>query len=349
MKYILPFLRFLLFPLIPVYLAVTAVRNYLFSAGIYKPEKSTVPVISVGNINTGGSGKTPFVIYMSRMLQSIGRKPSVLSRGYGRSTKGYLLAAKDGVLLTSVEKCGDEIYQTVLESGCSAAVSESRTEGARKLIADTGTDVIVLDDGFQHRWLKRDLDLVIFDVSAWLSHPAQRMSLPAGNLRELPSALRRADAVVLNHKFSENLIVPDAIKKYADRIPLFSARYKATSFRDIKSGTEYSQDDFTGQKSLVVCGIANPHSFFKALTSMGINSAEQLVFRDHKFYSNGEVQLIRKRFYASNAQSVITTQKDAVKLQQFTRELDDIDIYALKIELVIEEAEEFKTFVESKI
>lgn len=349
MNNLLSALRFLLFPLVPVYLAVTAVRNYLFSSGIYKSEKSSVPVISIGNINTGGSGKTPFVIYMSRLLRSLGRKPSVLSRGYGRSTKGYLLAAKDGNLVTTVEKCGDEIYQTVLESGCSAAVSESRVEGAKKLINDTGTDVIVLDDGFQHRWLKRDLDLVIFDVSAWLSHPAQRMLLPAGNLRELPSALKRADAVILNHKFSENLICPDSIRKTADGMKIFNARYSATSFRDIKSGTEYSKKDFTGQKSLVVCGIANPHSFFKALSAMGIDAAEQMIFGDHKYYTNDEVQVIRKRFYASNAQSVITTHKDAVKLQQFARELDDIDIYALKIELIINEAEEFKVFVKSKI
>jgi len=342
-------LRFLLYPLVPVYLAVTAMRNYFFSAGILNAEKSTVPVISIGNINTGGSGKTPFVIYLSRLLRSLGYKPSVLSRGYGRSTKGYLLAAKDGNLTASVEKCGDEIYQTVIESGCSAAVSESRVEGARRLITDTGTDVIVLDDGFQHRWLKRNLDLVIFDVSAWLSHPAQRMLLPAGNLRELPSALKRADAVILNHKFSENLKYPDEVRDYSEGKKVFNARYSATSFRDIKSGTEYSKKDFTGQKSLVVCGIANPHSFFTALSAMGIDTAEQMIFRDHKFYSNGEVQLIRKRFYASNAQSVITTHKDAVKLQQFSRELDDIDIYALKIELVIEEAEEFKVFVQSKL
>lgn len=349
MKNAQSFFRFLLFPLIPVYLVVTALRNFLFSAGFYKAEKSTVPVISAGNINTGGSGKTPFVIYISRLLMVSGRKPAVLSRGYGRSTKGYLLVSKEGTLLTSVEKCGDEIYQTVLESGCSAAVSENRAEGAKKLIADTGTDVIVLDDGFQHRWLKRDIDLVIFDVNAWFSHPSQRILLPSGNLRELPSAIRRADAVILNHKFSENMIFPDAIKKYAESIPVFNARYTAHSFKDIKSGTEYSKNDFAGQKSLVVCGIANPHSFFTALTAMGIDPAEQLVFSDHKFYSHEEVQLIRKKFYASNAQSVITTQKDAVKLKQYARELDDIDIYALTIELVMEEHEEFKTFVESKI
>ncbi|MBV6510748.1 MAG: Tetraacyldisaccharide 4'-kinase [Ignavibacteriaceae bacterium] len=349
MKNLAAAFRFLLWPLVPVYLAVTALRNMFFSAGINRAVKSSVPVISVGNINTGGSGKTPFVIYMSKLLLSLGKKPSVLSRGYGRTTKGYLLAAKEGRLLTSVEKCGDEIYQTVLESGVSAAVSESRVEGAKKLAADTGTDVIVLDDGFQHRWLSRDIDLVIFDVSAWLSHPAQRTLLPAGNLRELPSAIRRADAVVLNHKFSEKMFFPEEIKKYTAGKKVFNARYSAASFRDVKSGTEYDRNDFNGQKSLVVCGIANPHSFIMALASMGINTAEQMVFRDHKFYTNDEVQLIRKKFYSTNAQSVITTQKDAVKLRQFARELDDIDIYALNIELVMEEAEEFKVFVKSKI
>lgn len=342
-------LRLLLYPLNPVYAAVILLRNFLFDAGILKERRSEVPVVSIGNINVGGSGKTPLVISMGKLLKNAGFNPGVLSRGYGRESKGFLLVSKNGEMQTTVEKCGDEIFQTVLESGLSAAVSENRVEGAKNLVSETGVDLIILDDGFQHRYIAREVNIAIFDNQIWLENCLQRMLLPAGNLREPVKSLRRADIIVSNGKFSNNAEFPEELKSMLPGIPVFNASYTATGFVDIKTGAHYSLEDFRGQKSLVVSGIANPNSFFDALNQNGINTENRMILKDHAKYSPEDIQQIRKLFYDANVHSVITTQKDKVKLVRYAKELDDIDIYTLNIEIRIEKEEELLTLIKRKI
>lgn len=342
-------LRLLLLPLNPVYAGVIFFRNMFFEKGILPQTKADVPVVSVGNLNVGGSGKTPLVIKVGMMLRNAGYNPGVLSRGYGRESRGYVLVSKDGELKSKVEECGDEIYQTVLESGLSAAVSEDRVSGAQNLVNETRVNLIILDDGFQHRYIAREVNIAIFDTQLWLENCLQRILLPAGNLREPVSALKRADIIIANSKFSENADFPGAVKQRLPGIPVFKASYAATGFTDIKTGTRYSVEDFRGQKSLVLSGIANPQSFFEALQQNGINTENKMILKDHAKYSEEDIQQIRKLFYSTNVHSVITTQKDKVKLVRYAKELDDIDIYTLNIELRIEQEEEFLKLLKQKI
>jgi tetraacyldisaccharide 4'-kinase len=340
------FLRIILLPFVPVYALVIALRNMFFDRDIFKSTRVNAKVISVGNITVGGSGKTPLVIYLLNLLKQEKKNAGVLSRGYGRKSTGYLLVADKDKVLADVEAAGDEIYHTSIECKVPAAVSENRVNGAERFIKDTGIEVIVLDDAFQHRWIKRDLNIVICEQKFLIEDKfLQHALLPSGDMREGFSALGRADAVIINRKFSEPAELPEKVTRHLAGKPVFNACYSAIGFIDVVKKSSYSIEEFIGQKSLVVSGIANPFSFLNALKQTKVDTENRMLFRDHKNYTLKEVQDIRKKFYSTNSHSVVTTEKDAVKLMQFSKELDDIDIFYLKIELKMDNAESFRNFV----
>lgn len=344
------FLKILLTPLVPVYALITGLRNLFFDKSVFKSKKVNAKVVSVGNLTIGGSGKTPFVIYITNLLKISGYNPSVLSRGYGRNTKGYLLVSKIGEPLTDVQSCGDEIYQTVIECKVPAAVCEDRVEGADRLLKETATDIIVLDDGFQHRWIDRKLDIVLLDQKFLTDKSIFNQSLlPLGIMREGFNSLHRADVIIINRKFCKepNISLIERFRHYNK--PIFTAYYKAKSFVDMTRKTEHSLEEFNGQESLVISGIANPVSFLSILKDVGVNTGNKIIFRDHKNYTLKEVQRIRKEFYQTNSHSVVTTEKDAVKLLRFAKEFDDIDIFYLKIELSMDDEESFKRYLSEKL
>src|SRR3972149_3612634 len=342
--------RFILIPFVPLFALIVKLRNKLFDKEIFRAESVDAKVVSVGNINIGGPGKTPLVIFLINLLKNEGKRVGVLSRGYGRKSKGYILVSDGKKILTDVESCGDEILLTAKECSVPSAVSEKRIDGAKKLISDQRVDTIVLDDAFQHRWIKRDVDLLICEQRFLISPDFfDHYLLPAGSMREPFGSIERASAVIINRKFSQMREIPDDVKKYFTNKKIFNVYYSAKGFVDIKRETESNLSEFEGQKSLVVCGIANPYSFFTALRQTNVDTENYLIFRDHKYYTNKEIQRIRKMFYTTNSHSVVTTQKDAVKFSEYQNELDDIDIFYLKIELVMDESFSFKEFLLNKI
>lgn len=343
-------LRFILLPLSPVYALVIKIRNILFDKNIFKTVKVNSSIISVGNLTVGGSGKTPLVIYLTELLKSLNRKVGVLSRGYGRASSGYLLVSNGNKMLATVDQSGDEIYHTANETKVPAAVSENRVIGASRLIEDTQIDTIVLDDAFQHRWLKRDIDLLIIEQGFLNSNNMfMHNYLPAGFMRESFKSVNRADSVIINRKFSDKEEINLKRRKHFENIKTFTSYYKAIGFVDVLRNIHYSIDEFNGQKGLVVSGIASTESFMKVLKQCGVEINNQIIFRDHKEYSLKEVQQIRKKFYTTNSHSVITTEKDAVKLAKFSREFDDIDIFYLKIKLCMDDEESFQQFLINKL
>ncbi len=343
-------LRFILLPFVPVYAGIIRIRNWFFDKKIFKSQKVNASVIAVGNITVGGSGKTPLVIFLSNLLKNEGKKVGVLSRGYGRKSKGYILVSNAEQILTSVDLCGDEIYQTALECGIPAAVCENRVAGAERLIKETAVDTIVLDDAFQHRWIERDVNLLICEQRFLLNGSLlnQKM-LPSGIMREPFDSIKRADAVIINRKFSEMKEIPFSLKKNFEGKEIFTAYYASAGFVDVKKKINYGIHEFEGQKSLVVSGVANPVSFINALKQTNVDTANQIIFRDHKNYTLKEVQRIRKEFYSTNSHSVVTTEKDAVKLTKYSKELDDIDIYYLKIDIKMDEPDKFRKFIIERI
>jgi tetraacyldisaccharide 4'-kinase len=343
-------IKLILYPFIPFYAVIITIRNWFFEKNIFKSKKVNAKVISIGNISVGGSGKTPLVISLTNLLKDAGMSVGVLSRGYGRNTRGYLLVSDGKNILAPVDHCGDEIFITAMECNVPAAVSENRVKGAENFIIDTGVNVIVLDDAYQHRWIERNLNLLIFEQRFLTEYDFFKHNLlPTGIMRETFGSVKRSDAVIINRKFTEAEDIPSEYQKYFEGKKIFTAYYKAIEFYDIKHDTRYGLEEFKGQKSLVVSGIANPYSFINILKQTSLDTSNQMIFRDHKNYTNKEVQEIRRKFYSTNSHSVVTTEKDAVKLTQFVKEFDDIDIFFLKIEVKIDNENEFRNFILSGI
>ena len=318
----------------------------MFDKNIFKSRSVKAKVFSVGNLTFGGSGKTPVTIYLANLLKQGGYKVGVLSRGYGRKSRGYVLVYDGSKFLSTVDKSGDEIYHTALDCSVPAAVSENRVKGAERLINDTDVNTIVLDDAFQHRWIKRDVEILVIDQrflneKSFFTHNL----LPTGIMREPFTAIKRADAVIINRKFMEKKNIPDELNKYFEGKKIFTGFYKAISFFDLKQNTELNLEEFQGQKSLVVSGIATPFSFLNILRQTKVDTQNKLIFKDHKKYTYTDVQRIRQLFYSTNSHSVVTTEKDAVKLTKFALEMDDIDIYYLKIKFSLDDEEAFKGFI----
>jgi tetraacyldisaccharide 4'-kinase len=340
------FLRIILLPTVPVYALLIRVRNFLFDKKIFKSKKVKGRIISVGNITVGGSGKTPATIYITELLKKKGINVGVLSRGYRRKSRGYVLVSDGKDILAPVDKSGDEMYHTVLDCKAPAAVCENRVLGAKRLINDTGVNTIVLDDAFQHRWIYRDLDIVVIEQRFLTDENFLVKSLLlSGTMREPLSSLRRADAAIINRKFTTLKDIPEKFSKYFSDIKVFNGFYEAVGFYDLKSNTQFGLNEFEGQKSLVVSGIAKPYSFLNVLSQTKVDTENRLIFRDHKHYTHKDIQMIRKAFYSTNSHSVVTTEKDAVKLTDFSKELDDIDIYFLKIKFKMDDEESFKGFI----
>lgn len=322
----------------------------MFDSNFFKQEFVNAKVISVGNLTVGGSGKTPLVINIIKHFSSQSKKVGVLSRGYGRNSRGYQLVSDGKNLLLNVNKSGDEIYLVADECKVPAAVSEKRVEGAKKLLSDVDIEILVLDDAFQHRWIGRNFDILMIE-QRFLSNVNsfdQRL-LPLGSMREPFDSILRADTIIINRKFSPKITVPNKVNKYFSGKPVFYCYYKIAGIFDVKSNKDYKIEDFEGQHSLVVCGIAKPFSFLRTLMDNEINIKNKIILNDHKEYTLKEIEKIRKQFYDTNSYSVLTTQKDAVKLMQFKKELDDIDIYYLKIDLELEEPDSFYEIMDKKL
>ena len=343
-------IRFILSPLTILYRYIIGIRNYFFDKKIFKQEFVNAKVISVGNLTFGGSGKTPLVINIAKYLKTNGKKVGVLSRGYGRNTKGFQLVSDGEKLFLNVKESGDEIYLVSEECKVPTAVAEKRVMGANTFLSKIDLDILVLDDAFQHRWIGRDLDILMIE-QRFLSNVNsfdQRL-LPLGSMREPFDSISRADLILINRKFSPKINIPVKIKNHLTDKPIFYSHYKISGIFDVKTNTGYDIEDFEGQHSLVVCGIAKPFSFLRTLTDNEINIKNKIILPDHKEYKIKEIEKIRKQFYDTNSYSVLTTQKDAVKLMQYSTELDDIDIYYLKIDLEIEDQENFYKILNNKI
>ncbi|MEW6702962.1 MAG: tetraacyldisaccharide 4'-kinase, partial [Bacteroidota bacterium] len=282
------------------------------------------------------------------------KKAGVLSRGYGRSSFGYIYVSDGEKIKTSVDECGDEMYFMSYELNVPTAVAERRVDGAKRFIKDSGVDTIILDDAFQHRWIYRDVDVVIIEQS-FLNKAAQskfigipmveQRMLPLGLMREPFSSLNRAGIIIINRKFSGRTEIPEKLKKYFENKQVFTGYFIEHGIYDVKTHHFFNTEEFQGQKSLLVCGIARPESFLKALEKNNIDITNKMIFPDHKNYTLKEVHDIRKKFYDTNSYSVLTTQKDAVKFTKYSKELDDIDIYYLKIKLKLDEQEKFNELI----
>jgi tetraacyldisaccharide 4'-kinase len=329
-----------LLPLSWLYGAAIATRNRYYDA--VEPKKLPVPVVSVGNLTVGGSGKTPLVAAIARMLLAREVPVAVVSRGYGREGNAPFVLVSDGKqLLVSAREGGDEPVELAARiPGLVVAVGADRFVTGKTLLDELGEHVIVLDDGFQHRRLARDLDLVCFDCS----EPASSLALlPAGRLREPIANLGRADGVVLT-RWSESCVAPDigALGGVSD-VAVIRAVSRLEGFTRLDVPAQrLDADAFRGERLGVAVGIARPERVRESL-----GSARDIVHfvarRDHHRWRESELREIAEAAKAKGATSLLTTGKDSVKM--LLPSSMPLPVYRIDVETEILDLETFETLL----
>lgn len=283
-------MRRLLYPLNPVYAATLAAKNTAYDRGWIKPKRLQWPVISVGNISVGGSGKTPFVIALAKLLTQHGMQVDVLSRGYGRSSDVVERVDPAG----AVERFGDEPLLIAQSAGVPVYVGADRYQ-AGLLAEREGSEarIHLLDDGFQHRRLARDLDIVLVHRSDF-----SQGLLPAGNLREPLSALRRASVIVLREEDSG---FEAQLRRHGVEAPIWCIRRVVNVPPD-------------AGRAVAFCGIARPEEFFSSLRANGVEVVSTRTFPDHYCYSDRDIRQLMELAKSAKVNSFLTTGKDFVRL-----------------------------------
>lgn len=333
-------------PLSAIYNAVTRARRTAYRRGWFSVSKLAVPVISVGNLTTGGTGKTPLVEWVCRTIAAEHgeaepgtdrrtKRVCVLTRGYGRDNpKSQVVVSNGTALLASVNEAGDEAFLLAKNLlGIAAVVSNSDRVGAgRWAIENLGAEVFVLDDGFQHLRLARDLDIVTIDATnPW----GGGSLLPAGHLREPPSGLSRADCVVITRtdQVEDLTSIKAAIKRRSGSVPVFSSRMVTRGIRKL-DGASVDRESFRSEQPAAFCGLGNPESFFTQLRHYGLTPAFTRTFADHHSYSQSDIDALVEEARAHGAECLITTAKDATKLSTLNFELP---CYVLEIQIAIDD------------
>ena len=299
-------------PLSLLYGGVVRARAALYASGRLASHVLAAPVVSVGNLTFGGTGKTPFVELLARRLRFEGFKPAILSRGYGRRSKVPLLVTRGEGPLVSPEEGGDEpVALSRRLPGVVVAVAARRADAA-KLALPLSCDVFLLDDGFQHLALKRDVNLVLLDAR----DPFGGGRLPpAGRLREPLDAIRRADAIVFTRveRGLPSLEAERTVALLCPESPVFHAAIRADGLRD-EAGSPVDAREVSLRRCVAACGVAEPSGFDAALRRLDLAAEETFVFPDHHRYSDRELTRIRQTADRTGAAFLVTTEKDAVKL-----------------------------------
>jgi tetraacyldisaccharide 4'-kinase len=293
-------------PLSVVYSGVVGMRNALYERGFLRSRRLRGPVISVGNLSTGGSGKTPFVILLGELLKARRVRFDVLSRGYGRKSRGVMLVDPGGL----PQQFGDEPLLIARRLQVPVIVGEDRYEAGCLAESRFGSQMHLLDDGFQHRALFRDFDIVLVTPEDARDH-----LLPAGRLREPLSGLRRADAVVLTRGAS------------ADSFPV-----AANIVWKVRRGISTNAIAIA-TRPVVFCGIARPQNFLLQLRTAGIDPAAEAFFRDHHSYTENDVRELLQLRERSEAGGFVTTEKDAVNLGGYIDALSPLAVVPVNMEL----------------
>ncbi|HMM34204.1 MAG TPA: tetraacyldisaccharide 4'-kinase [Thermoanaerobaculia bacterium] len=308
----------LLLPLSGLYGAGVALRLALYRRGLLAVRAAARPVVSVGNVAAGGTGKTPFVRWLAGELLRRGRHPSILTRGYGRGSRGTVVVSDGRGAFATVADSGDEpaLLARALPSVPIVADARRRDAAARAETLGTPVDLHLLDDGFSHVALARDVDVVLLDATA---PDAGGALLPAGRLREPLSSLARADLLVVTKtEQSDPGPALEIARRFAPGVPVYRARTEVLGVTG-RDGLPVEPGDLPPGTAVAVAGIARPEAFGATLASIGIEPVELLSFRDHEPYGPASLGRIERALEESGATAVVTTEKDAVKLDERLR------------------------------
>ena len=307
-----------------------------------------VPVISVGNITMGGTGKTPCVLLLAQILNQRGRRPGILTRGYGRNSPHKHLALEPGAVLNP-EHSGDEPQIFVRSGLAPVGIGADRFQTGTLLVRDFGADVLLLDDGFQHQRLARNVDVVLIDA---LDPFGGGQVFPLGRLREAPAGLARADLILVSRsEFSDlNAAIERQVRRWNVRAPVFRAGIEAQAWVEHRTGRRHAPAERPFQRAGVFCGLGNPEAFRRTLERMGVEPAAWVDFEDHHRYRARELRHIAHEMRAQGATALVTTEKDAMNLCESSDDLlAPLPLYWLKVGMTIEREAEFVSEIERRI
>jgi tetraacyldisaccharide 4'-kinase len=325
-------MRRLLLPFSFLYWIVVWLRNWFFDKGILNISKITIPVISVGNISTGGVGKTPVVEMLIEILLTH-KSIAIVSRGYGRKSKGLVVVSRGKGTIVAPEIAGDESSQIAEKyTNEIVIVDENRVRAAQKAI-ELGANIILLDDGFQHQYLHRDVNIVVLSVEEIIQGD---FLLPAGNRREPLRSLQRADMLMISRcrsveefESAKKVLIrklkclegKDYAHSFLKGEKIVAIQTTAKSLRDLMSKQQIEINSILNKRVVLFSGIGNPKSFEELVANAGIIVARHLVFSDHHWFSEKEIQEIVDAKRQLNAEFILTTEKDAARLGQQIKHL----------------------------
>jgi 3-deoxy-D-manno-octulosonic-acid transferase len=335
----------LLAPFSWLYRLAVGIRLFLYRSGVFQQKRLMAKVISVGNITVGGTGKTPLVIYLAERLKENGKNVAILTRGYKRKKKemvDLLLRAQERI---NWEDVGDEPYLMMQNlSDVPIIVSKHRVISGLHAIEKYGAEILILDDGFQHLKLHRDIDIVVIDST----NPfGKGKLLPAGRLREPLSSLKRAALFVLTKtdQASDLDELIRTLQKYNPQAPLVESIYRIRSIDQLSDGASVNLKEVEHKKALAFSGIGNPSSFENSLNQLKIQILKHHRFSDHFAYHQRDILSLIEEAKSLKADFIITTEKDSVRIPLINQSAIqpqagfEIPFYVLKIDLKITKGE----------
>jgi tetraacyldisaccharide 4'-kinase len=315
------------------YRGALRIRELAYRVGVLRTGRLPCPVVSVGNLTLGGSGKTPTVELAVRTLQELGAVPAVVSRGYGRTTRGIVVAADRSGVRADARAAGDEpVLLAERLPGVAVVVGENRHEAGRLAIEAHGATALVLDDGFQHRTLAKDLEIVVVHGRApW----GNARVFPRGMLREPLAGLARAHAVVVTNPASPEAVeaVAATVRRFNPGAAIFAGAYRLGDAIETRSGRRAPVAELAGRRLLAFAGLGSPEGFADTLEGAGIRRVALVEFPDHHWFSASDLRELARDARAAGAQGLITTEKDWIRLRRLPP--PPLPLWVLPIRLVL--------------
>jgi tetraacyldisaccharide 4'-kinase len=324
-------------------------RNAAYDRGIFATHRLPVPVISVGNLSVGGTGKTPLVERLIQYYHGHFARVAVVTRGYGRSTRGLVIVSNGRGAVTEAHLGGDEPVQMARKFPSLVVVAdEHRVRGCHIAIERFKPDLIILDDAYQHRACGRDVDIVVIDASR---NVYEQRLMPAGRLREPLANLSRADVVVLSKCEPEVAFERLALSLRAyTSVPVVATRYIPVALRRAGDPVALPVDALRGRQVFSFCGIGSPRTFRRTMEHLGTESVGHVDFPDHHTFRDRDVLDLVRQARGMGMTDLLTTEKDAVRLTALLPMFEDIRIHypEMQVEFLHDE-HDFFTLVEERL
>lgn len=315
------------------YRSLLDAREWLYRRGVLRARSVGCPVVSIGNLTVGGTGKTPAVELAVRTLAELGRRPAVVSRGYRRQSRGVQVVADTAAIRLDADEAGDEAFLLARRlPGVPVVVGANRYQAARLAVERYAVTAIVLDDGFQHRTLVKDLEIVM--VRARRPWGNGRL-LPHGPLREPLAALARADLVVAaGHLAGDGLAdVEHAVARYAPGVPVLGARYVPVECWEADRIRPRALGELAGARLLAFAGIAVPEAFERTLRGLDVEVLDLVGLPDHYWYGAEDLRALDERARRLGAEGLVTTEKDWVRLRRLPLPARPLFVVSVRLEL----------------